>query len=105
MADLDLALDVARVERQVRRVAFLDDEELPSVGEGSVMATPGAAVAEAILRLFIFVAIVVVTICVGIGFMRSMLLTFAFAEQMGVRERKRVRRKITRQKSHFKTRG
>jgi CBS domain containing-hemolysin-like protein len=76
-------LDVARVEQQVRRVAFLDAEELelPSVGEGSVMATPAAAVAEAVLRLFVFVAIVVVAICVGIGFMRSMLLTFAFAEQ------------------------
>jgi hypothetical protein len=57
---------LACVERRVRKVAFFDAEELPSVGEGSVMATLAAAVAEAVLLWFVFVAIVVVAICVGI---------------------------------------
>ena len=90
-------MDVARVERRARRVAFLEAEELPSVG--SATESRAAAVEEAVPRLFFVAAIVVVAICVGIGFMRSMLLN-AREEMMGVREEKR-RRLITRQKKTF----
>jgi hypothetical protein len=61
-------MDVACVERQVRRVALLDAEELPSVGEGSV--TLVCSCSHSCGDYW----------CRHRLYMRSMLLTFAFAE-------------------------